>query len=213
MYQPQSYAITLFFIIVALICWGSWANTVKLCPRYRFHLVYWDYVAGIAVAFPIGIVLALVVGAVTSYLIAPNGNPWLLFGGISLVVMAIVFDAGAYRLREREHTAAKPSRHCAQSGLGPPDGLLLSLCVKGHERRASSWALQYSVCVFARGVACSIPANYLVIRRPVDGGTPVSMRGYLRAPLSWHSCSRRLAWKTASFMMTNCSSKQAGGVH
>jgi glucose uptake protein len=62
--------------------------------------------AGLAVAFPIGIGLALVVGAVASYLIAPNGNPWLLLGGISLVVMAIVFDAGAYRLREREHTVA-----------------------------------------------------------------------------------------------------------
>jgi glucose uptake protein len=47
MYQPQSYAIALFFIIVAMICWGSWANTVKLCPRYRFHLVYWDYVGGL----------------------------------------------------------------------------------------------------------------------------------------------------------------------
>src|ERR1035437_10273929 len=147
-----------------MLCWGSWANTIKLCLGYRFQLFYWDYVgglvlgslawgltlgsmgttgkslladlatmdtrhflmaliggvifnlanlllvaainiAGLAVAFPIGIGLALVVGAIGSYVISPSGNPLLLFGGIALVAAAIVMDAVAYRLRDANRPA------------------------------------------------------------------------------------------------------------
>ena len=62
-------------------------------------------IAGLAVAFPVGIGLALVIGAGSSYILAPHGNPAMLFGGIALVVGAIVCDAVAYRLREQEHQA------------------------------------------------------------------------------------------------------------
>lgn len=54
-------------------------------------------IAGMAVAFPIGIGLALVLGVVTNYVATPLGNPFLLFLGVGLVVLAIVFDALAYR--------------------------------------------------------------------------------------------------------------------
>ena len=54
-------------------------------------------VAGLAVAFPVGIGLALVIGAISNYVIKPEGNPLLLFGGVALVVVAIVLDAAAYR--------------------------------------------------------------------------------------------------------------------
>lgn len=57
-------------------------------------------IAGLAVAFPIGIGLALVVGVLLNYFISPKGNPFLLFGGVLLVVLAIVLDALAYRRRE-----------------------------------------------------------------------------------------------------------------
>ncbi len=49
MYQPATYAMTLAFMIISMLCWGSWANTVKLCPGYRFQLFYWDYVIGLVV--------------------------------------------------------------------------------------------------------------------------------------------------------------------
>src|SRR5271170_7619522 len=49
MYQPATYAVTLAFMIISMLCWGSWANTVKLCPGYRFQLFYWDYVIGLLV--------------------------------------------------------------------------------------------------------------------------------------------------------------------
>src|SRR6202012_6121525 len=62
-------------------------------------------IAGLAVAFPVGIGLALIIGAVSSYILSPHGNPLILFDGITLVVAAIVCDAIAYRLRESEHRA------------------------------------------------------------------------------------------------------------
>src|SRR5882762_2941277 len=62
-------------------------------------------VAGMAVAFPVGIGLALVIGAVLSYLAAPVGNLPLLASGIALLVIAIVVDALAYRRRELNHSA------------------------------------------------------------------------------------------------------------
>ena len=54
-------------------------------------------IAGMAVAFPIGIGLALVIGVVVNYIATPLGNPVLLFIGVALVTAAIVLDALAYR--------------------------------------------------------------------------------------------------------------------
>ncbi len=53
-------------------------------------------IAGLAVAFPVGIGLALVVGVVTNYLATPVGNPLLLSLGVAGVTLAIVLDALAY---------------------------------------------------------------------------------------------------------------------
>src|SRR5258708_13357166 len=49
MYQPETYGLALLFMILSMLCWGSWANTMKLCPGYRFQLFYWDYVLGLIV--------------------------------------------------------------------------------------------------------------------------------------------------------------------
>ncbi|MDD4226494.1 MAG: GRP family sugar transporter [Mariniphaga sp.] len=54
-------------------------------------------IAGMAVAFPVGIGLALVVGVIANYIATPLGNPGLLFAGVGLVTLAIVLDALAYR--------------------------------------------------------------------------------------------------------------------
>src|SRR5258708_8007332 len=54
-------------------------------------------IAGMSVAFPVGIGLALVLGVFVNYLEHPAGNAILLFGGVLLVVLAIILDAVAYR--------------------------------------------------------------------------------------------------------------------
>src|SRR5579863_7674013 len=54
-------------------------------------------VAGMAVAFPVGIGLALIIGVIMNYLAAPIGNVALLSAGVSQVTLAIILDALAYR--------------------------------------------------------------------------------------------------------------------
>ena len=251
MYQPETYAVALAFMIVTMLCWGSWANTLKLAPGYRFQLFYWDYViglfagaaawgltlgsmrvlsgntaiglpflsdithapthnillaitggivfnianlllvaaidiAGLAVAFPIGIGLALIVGAVSSYLLAPKGNPLMLFGGIALVLAAILCDAAAYRARE----ATKQSPSVRGIVISLIAGLLMgtfypfvSRAMQG-DRAPGPYATSF---FFVCGVAlCAIPFNYLLMRKPLDGKAPVSMSGYTQAKPSWH---------------------------
>jgi glucose uptake protein len=52
--------------------------------------------AGMSVAFPVGVGLALVIGTVASYVQAPKGNPAALFSGVVLVVLAMVMSALAH---------------------------------------------------------------------------------------------------------------------
>ncbi|MDX2189240.1 MAG: GRP family sugar transporter [Bacteroidota bacterium] len=54
-------------------------------------------IAGMAVAFPIAVGIALVLGVVVNYLADSSGNPVLLFGGIAMVTIAIILSAIAYR--------------------------------------------------------------------------------------------------------------------
>jgi glucose uptake protein len=53
-------------------------------------------IAGMAVAFPIGVGLALVLGVITNYMANPVGNATLLFAGVGGVVAAILLSAMAY---------------------------------------------------------------------------------------------------------------------
>jgi len=69
-------------------------------------------IAGMAVAFPVGIGLALVIGVVTNYLAAPVGDATYLFIGVALIAVAIVIDAMIYRRLPRDAT------HSVGKGLG-----------------------------------------------------------------------------------------------
>jgi len=53
--------------------------------------------AGMAIAFPIGIGIAHVLGVIGNDVATPVGNPILLFSGVGLVTLGIIFDALAYR--------------------------------------------------------------------------------------------------------------------
>lgn len=54
-------------------------------------------IAGMAVAFPVGVGLALIIGVIVNYVADPIGNVALLSAGVLLVTLAIVLDALAYR--------------------------------------------------------------------------------------------------------------------
>jgi glucose uptake protein len=240
LYLPSTYAAQLAFLFASMVCWGSWANTVKLTPGWRFQSFYWDYVigvllgsflwglglgggvqflqrlgmasgasilwailagvvfnaanqllvaaidlAGLAVAFPVGIGLALVVGVSLNYLLAPAANPVLLFLGVALVAIAIVVDAIAYRKRERERPAI--------SRLGVIITLISGLMMGGFyplltRAMQGEQALDAYTVVpfFAVGLAlCAIPVNLWMMRQPMVGD-PVAFSNYLNAKMSWH---------------------------
>ena len=54
-------------------------------------------IAGMAVAFPVGVGIALALGVIINYVFAPQGNATWLFGGVALIVVAIIIDAVAYK--------------------------------------------------------------------------------------------------------------------
>src|SRR5512136_1633041 len=59
-------------------------------------------IAGMAVAFPVGVGIALALGVIINYIFAPKGNPILLFAGLAFIVAAIVIDALAYKKHSSE---------------------------------------------------------------------------------------------------------------
>jgi glucose uptake protein len=52
--------------------------------------------AGMSIAFPVGIGLALIIGTVTAYIEQPKGNAAALFLGVTLVLAAMILSALAY---------------------------------------------------------------------------------------------------------------------
>lgn len=261
MYLPGTYSLALLFMICSMLCWGSWANSMKLCPGYRFQLFYWDYViglfvgvallgatlgsfgssgmtflaglrtahlspvmyamvsgalfnvanillvaaielAGMAVAFPVGIGLALVLGAVGSYIFSPQGNPWLLFGGIALIVAAIVCSSLAYRERE----CGARNGNLRGILLSMASGVLMGSFYPILTRAMSGpTALGPYVAAlpFAAGVAlCALPVNFFLMHYPIDGGRPTSMQEYRRAPAFWHlaAIAGGVVWATGAIL-------------
>jgi len=248
MLLPHTYAASLALMILSMLCWGSWANTLKLCPGYRFQLFYWDYtigmalcvlalgftagslghagpplmadmaqtapvlilyavlggavfnvanlllvnaidVAGLAVAFPVGIGLALVIGAISNYVITPAGNPLLLFAGVALVAVAIILDAAAYRKRETQAKATTTRGIVLSLVSGVLMGCFYPFVARAlHGQPGEPAPGPYAVSVFfTLGLVLStVPANWLLMVKPLDGKPRVEGAGYGRARLSWH---------------------------
>jgi glucose uptake protein len=68
--------------------------------------------AGMAVAFPVGVGLALVIGTLKSYVLSPKGDAGLLIAGVALIVFAMIMSALAHR-RMRSGTGTRPFRGLA----------------------------------------------------------------------------------------------------
>jgi glucose uptake protein len=141
-------------------------------------------IAGMAVAFPIGIGLALVIGSLLNYFIAPKGNPLFLFGGVGLVAIAIVLDALAYRKAFRSGGVTKQgivlSLLC---GVGM--GLFYPFVAKA--LTVPHHLTPYTVAfIFALGILVpNLPLNYALMKHPVSG-KPVSFAEYFAGHRALH---------------------------
>jgi len=138
--------------------------------------------AGLAVAFPVGIGLALVIGVIWNYTLKPQGNPTLLFAGAAIVVGAIVVDAFAYRALEAAKAAQSESKVSGKGiALSLVSGLLMGSFFplvemgKSGAQGLGPYAIGF---VFTVGVFLStFVFNLFFMRFPVEG-PPVSMGQY-----------------------------------
>ena len=86
-------------------------------------------IAGMSVAFPVGIGLALVLGVIWNYLLSPSGNAPTLFAGVALVTVAIILSALSYRQRDAANVDATAEKKPIGKGLALAliCGVLMSL--------------------------------------------------------------------------------------
>jgi glucose uptake protein len=162
-------------------------------------------VAGLAVAFPIGIGLALVVGVIWSYVIAPQGHVLLLFGGVALVAAAIVVDAIAYRLRD-DGAAGGGAKGNTRKGiqLSLLCGVLMGsfFPLVAHAGAGETGLGPYALLfVFSIGVALStILFNSILMKRPITDAPPVAFSDYGKTSLANHlwGCLGGMIWCTGA---------------
>ncbi len=136
--------------------------------------------AGLAVAFPVAIGIALVVGVVLSYLIAPAGNPMILAIGVGLAIVAIVMDGMAYgRLKQGGDGASRKSIIvCVVSGLLMGSFAPFVATALNGENALTP----YSIAVFftlAALLSCFV-FNIYFMKKPLVG-EPVDFSGFFAA--------------------------------
>ena len=98
--------------------------------------------AGLAVAFPISIGIALVVGVVLSYALQPRGDVSFLALGVACAFIAVILDGKAYGGLESQRGAAASRKSivvCAISGILM--GLWAPFMTPRHDSRQLPWPL------------------------------------------------------------------------
>jgi glucose uptake protein len=149
-------------------------------------------IAGLSVAFPVGIGLALVFGVIINYISQQSGNPLFLFGGVALVTIAIIVNALAYRKQ------AKQAKKVSSKGilLSLAAGLLMSFFYRfiaasmdldNFVSPAAGKMTPYTAMfIFACGIfASNFVFNTLVMKKPFEGA-PVTYREYFKGGFNVH---------------------------
>lgn len=143
-------------------------------------------IAGLAVAFPLAIGTALVLGTLLTYLVQRTGDPLLLFLGVGLAVLAIIADALAYR--GLGGADAKPTRKgiwiCIAAGLLM--GIWSPFTAASMAEGTGQLGPYTSTVFFTMGAFVStFFFNVYFMRKPLVG-EPVSLKSYLEGDPSWH---------------------------
>ncbi|HNW57043.1 MAG TPA: GRP family sugar transporter, partial [Bacteroidales bacterium] len=148
-------------------------------------------IAGMAVAFPVGVGIALALGVIINYVFAPHGSAMWLFCGVALIVAAIIIDAVAYK----KHSASMQKVSTKGIVLSIAAGVLMSLfyrfvassMVTSFEAPEVGKLTPYSALLFfAIGVlASNFIFNYYIMKRPFEG-TPLSFKDYSQGSFGVH---------------------------
>lgn len=175
MLLPTTYAMSMALLVLSMLCWGSWANTLKK-SGWRFELYYLDFalglllaslglaftvgsmgtdlsvsdsfllvakrpifmafaagcifnlgnmlliaavdVAGMGVAFPIGLGLAFITVTIWNFIAQQSGNALLVFGGCGAILLSVVLTAIA---QGQLGTVRRKAAAAAAAALAPPE--------------------------------------------------------------------------------------------
>jgi glucose uptake protein len=151
-------------------------------------------IAGLSVAFPVGIGLALVLGVLINYIRYSEGNPILLFLGVGLVIVAIVTNAIAYKKMSSGNQSKVSSKGIV---LALVAGLLMSfffffvaesMDVENFKSPAIGKMTPYTAMfIFAVGIFLSnFIFNTIAMKRPVQG-EPTNIGEYFKGSFKTHS--------------------------
>jgi glucose uptake protein len=141
--------------------------------------------AGLAIAFPVAIGIALVVGVISSFALQPKGNAALLAAGVVCALIAVVLDGKAYgSLVVAGRTVSKKS-----IGVCIVSGVLMGLWAPFVARAMTNGNTlgPYSIAVFltlGALLSCFI-WNIYFMKHPLVG-EPVGFSGFFSAPASGH---------------------------
>jgi len=142
--------------------------------------------AGLAIAFPVSIGIALVVGVISSYAIQPKGNAALLAAGVVCAFIAVVLDGKAYGslVLAGRSVSKKSIVTCVVSGV------LMGLWAPFVARAMTNGNTlgPYSIAVFltlGALLSCLI-WNVYFMKHPLVG-EPVSFAGFFSGPISGHA--------------------------
>jgi len=149
-------------------------------------------IAGMSVAFPVGIGIALILGVLINYIGLQKGNPGLLFTGVLFVLAAIILNAVAYK------KAVGNSSRASTKGilLSAVAGILMSFF---YRFIAASMDLNHfatpeplkmtpytAFVVFSVGIlASNVVFNTVMMKRPLEG-SPLSYKSYFDGKFSLH---------------------------
>ncbi|MEA4917951.1 GRP family sugar transporter [Proteiniphilum sp.] len=151
--------------------------------------------AGMSVAFPIGVGLALVLGVFINYFGAPKGDPVILFAGVALIVIAIVLNGLA---SGKTNSSTEASKHKKK-------GIIIAICagilmsffyrfvasamdLNNLENPTAGMLTPYGAFfIFSLGILGSnFVFNTIVMKKPFVG-EPVGYSQYFKGSLGTHS--------------------------
>jgi glucose uptake protein len=168
--------------------WGLFAGVVW--GLGNMLLIAAMALTGMAVAFPLALGLALVVGTFLAYITNPTAtdNPLFLFLGLVAVTGAVLLNGLAYKHKQKS-TAKVPY---LKRGiiLAVTSGLLISLFPFPFNFAFDKGVDGYSGAVFMTlgSLLVTVIALPLLMRRPlIPDHKPITIKEYKRAPFRWHA--------------------------
>lgn len=151
-------------------------------------------IAGLSVAFPVGVGLALVLGVFVNYFSDPKGDPVILFIGVGLIMIAVILNSIA---SGKANTSGDPKKSQKKGILiAVCAGILMSLFYRfvaasmdldNFEQPTAGMMTPYSAFfIFSLGIlASNFVFNTLVMKKPFVGES-VSYKQYFAGNFKTH---------------------------